>query len=269
MRKVLALVRASWLAAASYRLRSVMSLISLLVVVVPIYYISNAIQPIMGSKIATQGDQYFGFLLVGMMALSFLTASLNTLPSSLSAGIANGTLEAMLSTPTRVPTLLGGLMGYAFLWTTFRAIVLLSAGLAFGAHYAWGNVLPSALILVLIVLAHLPVGIIAGAFVLGFRAAGPLPQIVLVLSGLLGGVYYPTHVIPEEIKGIRQLADFMPLTYGLRALRRTLLEGWSLGDVSRDLGILLVFIAVLMAVSIYIFSYSLRYARRAGNLAQY
>ena len=46
MRKVLALVRASWLAAASYRLRSVMSLISLLVVVVPIYYISNAIQPI-------------------------------------------------------------------------------------------------------------------------------------------------------------------------------------------------------------------------------
>lgn len=266
MRKIIALVRASWLAAASYRLRSIMSLISLVVMVVPLYYIAGAIQPIMSGKIATQGDQYFGFLLVGMMALSFLTASVNTLPSSLSAGISNGTLEALLSTPTRVPTLLTGLMGYAFTWTALRAVVLLGAGMAFGARYAWGNLLPSILILLLIVLAHLPVGIIAGAFVLAFRAAGPLPQAVLVLSGLLGGVYYPTHVIPE---GIKQLADFVPLTYGLRALRRTLLEGWSLGDVSGDVGVLLIFIAGLMAVSIYAFSYALRYARRAGNLAQY
>ena len=39
---------------------------------------------------------------------------------------------------------------------------------------------------------------------------------------LLGGVYYSTSVIPEVV---RPLASVVPLTYGLRALRRTLLSG--------------------------------------------
>lgn len=266
MRKVLALIRASWLTAMSYRFRAVLSLVSLLVSIVPIYYVAKAIQPVIGSAIATQGEQYFAFLLVGMMSFSFLAASVNALPAAVGSGISTGTLEALLGTPTRLPTLLSGLVGYTFLWTALRAVVLLGAGLAFGAHYAWWRLLPSFVILLLIVLAYLPIGIIAAAFVVAFRSAGPIPQGVVVLSGLLGGVYYPTHVIPV---GIQKLSDFMPLTYGLRALRRTLLEGQSLGDVAPDLAMLLVFVGVLMTVSIYGFTLALRYARRAGTLAQY
>ncbi len=266
MRKILALMRASWLTATSYRLRAVMSLVSLLVTVVPIYYVSDAIQPVIANAISNQGEQYFSFLLVGMMTFTFLTAAVNTLPSTIGSGISNGTLEALLSTPTRVPTLLGGLVSYPFAWTGIRAIVLLGAGLAFGAHYAWGRLLPSLGILVLIILAYLPVGIIAAALVLAFRSPGPLPQGVIVLSGLLGGVYYPTHVIPG---GIEQLSHFIPLTYGLRALRRTLLEGMPLSAVAGDLLILLGFIAVLMLAAAYAFALAMRYARRAGTLAQY
>jgi ABC-2 type transport system permease protein len=190
----------------------------------------------------------------------------NSLPGTVGSGIATGTLEALLGTPTRLPTLLAGLVTYSFLWTALRAIVLLGAGLAFGVHYAWGRLLPSLVVLLLIVLAYVPIGIIAAAFVLAFRSAGPIPQVVVVLSGLLGGVYYPTHVIPE---GIQKVSDFMPLTYGLRALRRTLLEGQSFGDVSSDLAMLLLFVAVLMVTSVYGFTIALRYARRAGTLAQY
>lgn len=266
MRKVLALVRASWKAAMSYRIRSVLSLASLIVSIVPLYYIAKAIQPIAAGAIDTQGGQYFGFLIVGMVTLSFIATSVNALPATVNSGIASGTLEALLSTPTSVPTLLAGLVGYPLLWAMLQALVLLTGGRLFGIEYAWERLLPSLGIIVLIIMAYLPIGIIAAALVLSFRTAGPLSSLVILVSGLLGGVYYPTHVIPSWIQ---QISDFVPLTYGLRALRRTLLEGMAPSAVWGDLAVLLLFIAVLAAISAWAFSLSLRYARRAGTLAQY
>jgi ABC-2 type transport system permease protein len=112
----------------------------------------------------------------------------------------------------------------------------------------------------------LPFGLIASALVLMFRTAGPLPQAVTYLSILLGGVYYPTSVIPDWIQ---KLSDWVPLTYALRALRRVILEGAGLRTVIADIGMVMLFIAVLSTVACLAFSIAYRYAKRAGTLAQY
>jgi ABC-type polysaccharide/polyol phosphate export permease len=65
------------------------------------------------------------------------------------------------------------------------------------------------------------------------------------------------------------LSAFIPLTYGLSALRAVLLEGRSVASVWQDLSILLTFTVVALVVSVAVFQAALRYARRAGNLAQY
>jgi ABC-type polysaccharide/polyol phosphate export permease len=220
----------------------------------------------MAGPISTEGQHYFTFLLVGMMTFSFLGAAVNTLPGAVGGGISSGTFEALLATPTRVPTLLSGLMSYAFMWTAIRAVVLLGTGIFFGARYAWGHALPALMILLLIVLAYIPIGLIASGFFVAFRTAGPLPQVAIVLSGLLGGVYWPTRSIPAGIQG---LSDYVPLTYGLRALRRTLLEGMPLSAVADDLRMLILFAITLFALGVLTFSLALSYARRAGTLAQY
>jgi ABC-type multidrug transport system permease subunit len=73
-------------------------------------------------------------------------------------------------------------------------------------------------------------------------------------------------VIPSWI---RQLSDVVPLTYGLRALRRTLLEGLPFSAVMPDVVTLLGFVVLLSAVGLLILSEALHYARRSGTLAQY
>jgi ABC-2 type transport system permease protein len=88
----------------------------------------------------------------------------------------------------------------------------------------------------------------------------------MVLSGLLGGVYYPTKVIPSWIQDV---SEAVPLTYGLRALRQTLLEGMPLPAVARDVTILVGFVVVLSALGVWAFARALRYAKQAGNLSQY
>jgi ABC-type multidrug transport system permease subunit len=89
---------------------------------------------------------------------------------------------------------------------------------------------------------------------------------VLLASALLGGAYYPTTAIPGWIQAV---SAWIPLTYGLRAMRRALLEGWTLPQVLPDLEMLLLFDAVLLVIGVAAFAAALRHARRSGTLAQY
>ena len=175
-------------------------------------------------------------------------------------------MEALLATPTPLPLLFAGLIGFPLLWTIVRGAITLGAAWVLGAHVAWDRGLPALGIVALIVLAHLPFAILTASLVLAFKTAGPFSRGVLTVSAFLGGVYYPTQVIPSWL---HDLSAFLPLTYGLRALRRTLLDRASLGAVASDVAVLAGFAVVLLAASLAAFSWALRYARRAGTLAQY
>lgn len=266
MRAILALMRASWLTASSYRIDMVISLAGVLAGIVPLYFVSHALQSTMAGVINGEGHQYFGFLLVGTVIFSFLPVAIQTLPNAVGGAVANGTLEAVLGTPTSVPALLTGLVGYSFAWTAVRAVLVLVGGALLGAALQWSHMPAALLILGLIVLAHAAIGVALAAAMLAYRTTGPLPQGILVVSGLLGGVYYPTHVIPSWIERISAL---LPLTYGLRALRKILLDGLPLWSVWRDVGILLAFTLVLLLVGWQLFATALAYARRTGSLATY
>lgn len=266
MRAILALLRANALQASSYKVRTLLSLAGTLVGVVPLYFISRALQSTMADVIRGQGQQYFGFLLVGMITFSFVPLVVRTLPTVIGSAASNGTLELVFGSPTSVPSAIMGMMSYGFLWSVLRAVVLILFGTLLGAAFDWGRMPTGLVVLLCIIVAHVPFGLMAGGLVLAFRTAGPLPQAVMVATGLLGGVYYPTHVIPSWLEYI---SLFLPLTYGLRALRRVLLDGASLGSVSGDLGILLAIAAGLWVLGVYSFRVALAYARRTGSLGYY
>lgn len=266
MREAAAFLRQDFLSATSYRVNTVLRLAGLLALVVPVYFIAGALQPVMADSIRGQGGQYFAFVVVGLMGERFVVAALGSLPAAVSSGIRTGTLEAWFATPVRMPALLAGLMGYRLLWTTLQGVVLLTAAWALGAQFVAARVPAALLVAGLIVLAYVPLGVLGAAAVLAFRTTGALPAVVVTGSVFLGGVYYPTEVIPSWLE---QVSAAIPLTYGLRALRKTFLEGLPLETVAGDLVILLGFIAVLMAISVFVFGRALGYARRNGTLAMY
>jgi ABC-2 type transport system permease protein len=266
MRKVWALVRASWLTALSYRLDTFFSFVGLIVAIGPIYFVSRALQPMMAGSIKTEAPEYFGFLMIGLITYTFVATAIGTVHESLTKEISTGSFEALMATPTSLPVLLCGMVGQAFSMTALRSIVLVLASWALGAHIIWRAGFAAILIVSLIVVAYLAFGIMAASLVLAFRTTGPFPTAILTLSGLLGGVYYPTQVIPSWLE---RASVFVPLTYGLRALRRSLLDGASLTRSASDLAVLTGSGVALLAVGLISFSLALAYAKRAGTLAQY
>ena len=266
MRTIWAMLRASAISAASYRLSLLVSVLGLFASIVPLYFVSNALQGVMASKIADQGGQYFAFVLVGTIVLTFVSQSINALPGAVQSTVGSGMLDTLLSVPTPVPVVFAGLTSYGYLWVAVRAVLTLAAGAALGAHVEWARLAPSLLVLALIVLAYLPFGLIAAALIVAFRTDMELRRGVLLISTLLGGVYYPTHIIPSWVQHV---SSAVPLTYGLRALRRVLLDGEPLWQAAGDLGVLLAMTAVLGLAGVAALSAAFQYARRTGTLAQY
>jgi ABC-2 type transport system permease protein len=266
MTEALAFVRASWLTATSYRINAVLSVLSFPFVIVPVYFIAGALDPVLADAVRDEGGDYFAFVVIGIVAIRFMMVAVYSLPQEVSRNIGNGALEAYLATPIRLPTLLAGLVSYDFLWTVARVVIFLAAGMALGMRVSFDSLLIALLIFVLLVAAHVPFGLIAASCVLVFRNTTPLPNLVLNASALLGGVYYPAHIVPSWLQYV---SGALPMTYGLRAFRTTLLDGAPLREVTTDVMILVLFVAVLLPLAIFALRLALRYARAAGSLTHY
>ena len=210
MREAWALVRSSWLTAASYRIGMLMSLLGLSAVLLPLYFIANALQPTMNQTIAAEAHQYFGFVVLGAITFSLITSCSTSLSSALDGAIGRGTFEVILGTPARLSAICVGLMGYGVLWALLRGAILFAVAVLLGLSVVWKAVPLGSVLLALTMLSYVGIGLIFAALVLAFRTTGPLSAVVLTASMFLGGVYYPTQVIPSWI---RDLGAVIPLTY--------------------------------------------------------
>jgi ABC-2 type transport system permease protein len=158
---------------------------------------------------------------------------------------------------------------YDVMMTCIRSLLMLIAGAAFGAPILWSRLPAAVLVLAVIALSYLPFALLATSMRIAFRTSGPLLSVITLVSTVLGGVYYPPAVMPKAIPlWVRAMADYVPLTSGLRAFRRVLLEGTGPLEVLRELGPLLVFAPIAIAVGVLLVKHSLDYARRAGTLSQ-
>jgi ABC-2 type transport system permease protein len=266
MREALALLRVGWLSAASYRLNLVFSLLGLGVSLVPIYFIAQALQPVTAASISNEGGQYFGFLAVGLAVFFLVSSALMSLPGAIGGGIASGTLEALLATPAPLWRVLVGLISFDLMWAVIRALCLLVASAILGVGYHLSGFPVALLALFLTVAAYFGLSLGLAAMILVFRTVGPLGSGMLAASGLLGGAYYSTTVIPSWIQ---QLSVVVPLTYGLRVMRKAILAGDPLSALGADLTAVGIEAALLMLIGGVCFAAALRHARGQGSLGQY
>lgn len=266
MRETLALLRAGWIAAASYRLNLFFSLVGLGVSLVPLYFVAQALQPVAAQSISDEGGRYFAFLTIGLAVFFFISSAVMSLPNAIGGGISSGTLEALLATPAPVPSLLLGLVSFDLTWAAIRAVCLLGASMLLGLRIAPGGIPLALLALLLTVLAYFGIGLGLAAMILIFRTIGPLGSGILAASGLLGGAYYSTTVIPSWIQ---HLAVLVPLTYGLRVIRRAILAGAPAEAILPDLTRLSLAATVLLLLGGLCFRAALRHARGQGSLGQY
>ena len=213
------------------------------------------------------GGSYFAFVVLGLAVFGFLSAGTTTVGAAVRQEQTVGTLEAILATPLSLISLVLG----AALWPLIVAVVsmllyLIIARWAFGADLTTANVLSGAMILALALPSAVALSVLGAAMVLVFRHPDPITGLFTAVSAVLAGVFYPTTVLPPVLQ---RLAEFLPWTHALRAVRLAVLQGYGPGALQRELVVLAGFAALLVPVSIAVFQRALQYAKAAGTLHTY
>ena len=267
MRRLLAVARAYTLSMLTYRTRTLVSLLTVLIAVVPVYFVASALQPLAAKAIASESTEYFTYLIVGSVASFVVAEAVSSIPSLVNSYITSGTLEQLLTTPIRWPSLLAGLSAYGFAWVALRALVLLVTAWVWATStIAWPRMLEFTMLMAMLAAAYVGVGLIAGALVLSIRSSLFVPQAVGTISALLGTVYFPASVLPPVFA---PFAVLVPTTPALRAARQILLRDQPLTSVMPDVLQLLAWALGGMAIGGLCFHLALQHARRSGTLTQY
>ncbi|HSE84408.1 MAG TPA: ABC transporter permease [Thermodesulfobacteriota bacterium] len=267
IQKPLAFIQRDFINETTYRFSFLTQFFGILVSTLTFFFVAKLLKDVGASYMKPYGGSYFSFVLIGVAFFSYLGVSLQSLSKSIREGQMLGTLEALLVTQTEIPTILVCSSLYGFLWSSFRVAVYLLLGVfAFGVDIGNANVAGALLILVLTIVSFSSLGIISASFIMVLKKGDPVSWVFTGLSSLLGGLYYPISILPDWLQSISYL---LPITYSLEGMRFALLKGYSLNELLPCILPLVIFSVIMVPLSVVIFGYAVKRAKRDGTLTQY
>ena len=251
----------------SYRVSFFLQFFNVFFSVGVFYFVAKMFNGAVTPFLQPYGGDYFSFVLIGIAFAGYFNVGLSGFSNSLRRAQTTGTLEAMLSTPTRLSTIIVSSSQWSYLMTTLRVVVYLLIGTSLlDVDLGHGNFGTALLILALTVISFGSMGIIAAGFIMVLKRGNPVTWVFGTTASLLGGVYYPIDVMPVWMQ---RLADLLPVTYALRSMRLALLQGASFLTLLPDILALTGFCVFLLPVSLFAFRFAVRRARDDGSLTHY
>ena len=265
--KALAFIRRDLKSELSYHLSFFLQFFRVFFSMAVFYFIAQMLGEAAIPHLQPYGGDYFSFVLIGIALAEYFGVGLSAFSGSLRKAQTTGTLEAMLSTPTRLSTVVISSSLWSYLLTTFRVLVYLGVGgLFLGVDISGCNLGMALLILVLTIITFSSLGILAASFIIVLKRGDPITWIFGAVSSLLGGIYYPIEILPGWLQ---ILSALLPVSYASRGMRLALLEGVGFEVLKLDLLALLAFGVVLVPLSLATFRYAVGRAKVDGSLAQY
>lgn len=165
----------------------------------------------------------------------------------------HGVLRRTLAAPVTAGQAVGGQTLARLAIATFQgAYIMAATTLLFGVD--WGNLAVAALVMVVFALVAAGGAMVIGAALDSESAASGLGVGLALVLGALGGAMYPIELFPDTL---RTVAHATPHAWASSALADVQRYGGGLVDVLPEIGVLLVFAAVLLGVGAWLLRRSL------------
>jgi ABC-2 type transport system permease protein len=207
-----------------------------------------------------------GFTLIGQLLYSFFTMMLLA-GADFEDERGQGTLESVLLSPaSRVAVLLGEALAHAFNYMWVLIGVLLSWVLFINANVFVTDFLALFLSILLSYLSLAALGMCFESLFVSSRRGGmyatALQEPIMFLSGLI----FPLQSMPLALLPLSYL---LPLTFGLIAVRLTLLGGASMFDVAVPLTVLALMTIIFFVLAVWVIDRAEREAKKKATLTQF
>lgn len=264
--KALAYLKRDLRIAMSYQLNFFMTCFNSLFILAMLYFIGRMVDPT-AAGLASSGGSYFAFALVGYGFYQYFQLWLSFFSNTVQNEQMSGCLEAVIATRTKPEEFILLSSIYANVMALLQLLVILAAGaLLFKVDLGRADLGAALLAFLLSSLVFASFGILSASFIVVLKKGDPFGWAVMTLNFVFGGAFFPLEQMPAWM---RSLAGFVPATYSLDALRRSLLGGEGITALWCPLIILAFLAAFLFPLSLRIFRLAVRRARKEGSLVFY
>ena len=267
LRKIYSLVKKDFVSEISYKLAFCLNLFRVVASLLTYFFIDKLFGHRITPHLQEFGVNYFAYVLIGIAFFSYIGVGIGSFSARIRSEQVQGTLESLLLTPTKVSIILLGFGLWNLIFATLDVILYIGLGLfLFGIDFSHVNIISAIVILILTITSFSSLGIISASFIIVFKKGNPVGWLINIMEGLLGGIYFPITVMPDWLQ---HLAKLLPITYAIRAMQLAVYKGYSLRELSNELGFLVVFSILLIPLGFASFKYALNKARRQGSLVKY
>jgi ABC-2 type transport system permease protein len=157
-----------------------------------------------------------------------------------------GISRRMFSTPTSARTIIAGEALGRFALAMFQGLfIVVASGLFFGVD--WGNPLGTGAVILVFGLAATGAAMLIGAWAKNESQVGSIGVAAGLLLALLGGTMVPLEVFPSIM---RTVGHATPHAWAMDAFAKMRDEGAGLAEILPQVGVLLAFAAVLLALAV-------------------
>lgn len=267
LKRALAFLKKDFLMESSYRLPFLLNIFAVLVSILGYFFIDKLFGHRMVSHLEKFGVNYFSYVLLSMAFFNYIGVGLGSFSNRIRVEQMQGTLEAILLTPARISIILFSLTLWNLCFATLNmAIYILFGIFLFKINFGNINWASTLVVLLLTVTSFSGLGILSASFIMVFKRGNPVNWLISNLEGLIGGVYFPITVMPIWLQFA---ARFLPITYAIQAIQLAVYRGFTVAQLSKEIGFLLLFSCVLLPLGFASFKYALKRARRQASLLQY
>ena len=215
----------------------------------------NTLAVVKPFNVQTQGvvsgtPSYFDFIAPGIMAMTVMMSVMTGLPVAISQEKEIGTMDGMMVAPiNRLSILLGKTIAQTMRGLIQGLIILALAVGIFGVAIQ-GSILLVFALLLLGVFSFVGLGIVITSFTKDQETAQMLMMTLMFPMMFLSGVFFPIQQMPWYMQDISKA---LPLTYASDALRKVMVLGAGVQQISTELIILIAFGVVMIAIALPVF----------------
>jgi ABC-type multidrug transport system ATPase subunit/ABC-type multidrug transport system permease subunit len=261
-----AFLRRDWQTERSYRLAFLLSFGGIFFSAAVFYFVAQLIDAAAEPYLRAYGGSYFAFVLVGIALQRYFGVGLNAFASAFRQAQTTGTLEAMLTTPAPPWMIALSSSMWSYGLVSLQVLLYLLIGVVLLGVRVQVNVPALALAAVLGVISFAALGVLSASFVMVLKRGDPITWVVGAVSTFFGGVYFPVELLPIWLQPVSAV---LPVTYGLRAVRLSVLQGAGIAEISGDLLAMALFCVILLPLGLAAFRYAMYRARVDGSLTHY
>lgn len=257
-----AIIRRDWTTYKSYRTQLLTGPISLFISMCLFYYVSRLIE------VSAYGDsdQYFSFIVIGMLILMVLQSTL-MVASSVRSELVAGTFERLILSPFGSAAGVASMMIFPFLIAILTAtVVLLVAAAVFGLPIDWSAAPLAYPVALLGGGCFAALAMLFAASVLVFKRMMSGAGLLLMLIAFTSGVYFPVTLLPDWIEWVSNVQPFTP---AIQVMRHVLIGA----DLASDPWMLILkitaFVIVMIPAGFVALHAATRMGQRTGTIIEY